>query len=371
MCSSDLPLGPLGLDAAPPVLAVGAQQKGAICLTRGGEAFLSQHLGDLDHPACEALFVETIAKLSRLLDVRPEGVAHDLHPDYRSTRWALEAGLPRVAVQHHHAHVAACLAEHGRSGPAIGVAFDGTGCGPDGALWGGEFLLCDLAGFRRLIHLRPLPLPGGEAAIREPWRLGAAALADAGEPLDLLARIDRRRLDAVRALVADAPASSGAGRWFDAVAALCAVRDEIEYEAQAAIELEAIGDPGPCDPYPFAIEPRGDRAPSEIDLRPAVRAIAADLRRAVPAPLVAARFHETMARIVAAGCHLLRERGAPSIVALGGGCFQSARLTRRARDLLSERGFEVLLHRRVPPNDGGLALGQAAVAATRSAFAKE
>jgi hydrogenase maturation protein HypF len=355
--------------AGPPVLAVGAELKAAVCLARDGVAYLSPHLGDLSHPAAYRYFEEVIEKLSRLLGVKPRAVAHDLHPDYRGTRWALESGLPRVPVQHHHAHVAACLAESGRAGPAIGVAFDGTGCGPAGEAWGGEVLRADLAGFRRLAHLRAVALPGGEAAIRQPWRVAAAALLDAGEPLDLLGRIPPRRLAAVARLVeagVASPRATGAGRWFDAVAALCGLRDEIAYEGQAAVELEAAAAPGPAEPYPWSNAPGGEGV-EEIDLRPAVRAIAADVRRGAGASSVAARFHETLARIVAAACRRAREVEGLACVALSGGCFQNRLLEERAALLLEADGFEVLVHRKVPPNDGGLALGQAAVASHRLA----
>ena len=349
----------------PPLIAVGAQLKSTVCLARGGEAFLSPHLGDLTQPATYALFADTIDRLARLVGTTPALVAHDLHPDYRSTRWALASSLPRLAVQHHHAHVAACLAEHGRRGPAIGVAFDGTGCGPDGAAWGGEWLVADLRGFRRAGHLRALRLPGGEAAIRQPWRLALAALADAGVGPSLLARIDERRRAAVLRLCASdvaAPFATGAGRWFDAVAALAGVRDEVSYEGQAAIELEAAAAAGAHEPYPFAFTPSPIFA---IDLRPTVAAIAADVGSGVVAAVVAARFHETMAHAIAAGCRHAREHSQLSTVALSGGCFANRRLTERALGLLAADGFETLVHRRVPPGDGGIALGQAAVASCR------
>src|SRR6267378_2479255 len=351
---------------APPVLAVGANLKNAVCMTRGGEAYLSPHVGDLDHLETFAYFREVIGKLTQLLGVHPEVVAFDLHPDYVSTRWALESGLRREPVQHHHAHLASCLAEHGRSGPSLGVAFDGTGCGPTGELWGGEFLLADLAGFQRLGHLRPLALAGGEAAIREPWRLAAAALYDAGLDLKALRRIDRKKREAVLRLIetgAASPKATGAGRWFDAVAALCGLRDEITYEGQAAVELEAIAAPGECCSYPFRIE-RGD--PFVVDLRPAVRAIGAGLANGAPASEVAARFHRTLAMAIAAGCQIARERSRVETVALSGGCFQNRLLSESAKRLLEQDGFDVLVHGRVPPNDGGVALGQAAVAAWRS-----
>jgi len=352
--------------AGEPVLAVGGELKSTVCLTRGADAFVSQHLGSLSHPATHALFEETIAKLSRLHDLSPARIAHDLHPDYRSTRWALAQPLPRVAVQHHHAHIAACLAEHGRVDRVLGVAFDGTGCGPAGELWGGEFLVADLAGFRRAGHLRALRLAGGEAAIREPWRVAAAALVDAGEPLDRLARIDARRLAAARRLLdidALAPPATSAGRWFDAVAALLAVRDEISYEGQAAVELEALAADADAPPLPFAVS---DRDPFVIDLRPAVRALVAAVAAGAPRAALAASFHETLAAAVAAACRRVRLRERLATVALSGGCFQNARLTARCLARLAADGFEVLVHRRVPPNDGGLSLGQAAVAAFAS-----
>jgi hydrogenase maturation protein HypF len=345
--------------AGPPIVAVGAGLKNTICLTRGREAFLSPHVGDLDNLETSAFFRELIEKLSRFLAVAPEAVACDLHPDYFSTRWALESGLPRIPVQHHHAHVASCLAENGHQGPVLGVAFDGTGCGPEGALWGGEFLLADLRGFKRLGHLRPLPLAGGESAIREPWRLALAALLDAGLPLDLLGRIDGKKRDLVRRLTQTrAPLATGAGRWFDAVAALCAVRDRISYEGQAAIELEAVAARGDHGAYPFEIE-RGE--PFVVDLRPTIRGIAGDLGRGVPVPPISARFHRTLARVISAAARICGQ----GTVALSGGCFQNRLLTEQSMDLLQQEGLVVLVHRRVPPNDGGVALGQAAVAACR------
>ena len=356
--------------AGPPLLAVGGELKSTVCLVRDGEAFLSQHLGDLSNPSALAWFEETIEKLQCLVGVAPTAVAHDLHPDYRSTRWALARGLPRTPVQHHHAHVAACLAEHGRLGPAIGVAFDGTGCGPAGELWGGELLVADLGGFRRLGHLRPLALAGGEAAIRQPWRLALAALRDADASTALLQRIAPARLRAVDQLLhyGGAARATSAGRWFDAVAALAGLRDEISYDAQAAIELEAQATLADVEPYPFAVEePRAQElAPFSIDLRPMVRALVAELESGAPTALVASRFHETMAQVIVAGCLRARVTAQTSLVALSGGCFANVRLSERARVLLERAGFAVLLHRRVPPNDGGLAFGQAAIASFRS-----
>jgi len=366
------PVG-LGFDA-PPVLAVGAALKNTVCLVRGRDAYLSQHIGDLDGVEGHRFFTEVVDRLERLLGVTPAILAHDLHPDYPSTRWALAQRLPCVAVQHHHAHIASCLAEHGRTSPVIGVAFDGTGCGPRGELWGGEILLCDLARSTRLGHLRPIALAGGEIAIREPWRLGLAALLDAGEALDLMAHVPPPRLRFLVRMIergVSSPRSTGAGRWFDAIASLLAVRDTITYEGQAAVELEVLARGSDDErPYPFVLEaPPGP--PFVVELRPTVRAVASDLRDQVSSARIASRFYATMADVIAECCVVARRQHRVETVALSGGCFQSALLTERARVRLEREGFEVLLHRLVPPNDGGLALGQAAVAAYRAVLAPE
>lgn len=349
--------------SAPPILAVGAEMKNTICATRGVTAWLSQHIGDVSQLATLSAFEEAIRSASRALGVVPHSVAHDLHPDYRSTRWALHSGLPRVPVQHHHAHIASCMAEHEEAGPVVGIAFDGTGCGPSGELWGGEVMVARYDSFERVAHLRPIALAGGETAIREPWRLALAALLDAGEPLDLLERIGERR-ERVAPLLAKpafAPRTTSAGRWFDAVAALCGIRDEITYDGQAAIELEACAG---SDGEPFAFELSAADAALEIDLRPTVREIAAALRQQVARSGIAARFHATLAVAVR---DVLRRLGnsVPATVALSGGCFQNHILTARLAELLERDGRRVLLHARVPPNDGGISLGQAAVAASR------
>ncbi|HEY3587065.1 MAG TPA: carbamoyltransferase HypF, partial [Myxococcaceae bacterium] len=349
--------------AGSPVLAVGPQLKNTVCLVRGDEAFLGPHVGDLDGVEARAFFEEVIEKMSRLLGVTPSAVAHDLHPDYVSTRWALESGLPRVAVQHHHAHVVSCLVDAGAAltGPAIGVAFDGTGCGPAGDLWGGEFLVFDWVGFERRGHLRPLALAGGEAAIREPWRLALAALRDAGLPDEpLLGSVAPLRRARVAQLLDGAVRATGAGRWFDAAAALCGFGGAISYEGQAAIELEALaGEVSESYAFDLAGEP------FVVDLRPTIRAMVKDLLAGRAMSEVAGCFHETMARVVLAGCRRIREVSNVRTVALSGGCFQNCRLSERSLALLRADAFDVHLHRRVPPNDGGVSLGQAAVAAAR------
>ena len=267
---------------APPVLAVGAELKSAVCLTRpcgrGTDAFLSQHIGDLGSIESRAFFEELIEKLGRLLGVTPQAIAHDLHPDYASTRWALSRGLRTIGVQHHHAHVASCLAEHGHTAPVIGVAFDGTGCGPAGELWGGEILLADLGAFVRLGHLRPIALAGGEAAIREPWRLALAALVDAGEPLDLVTEPAARRAlpggSSAGPLSHARPARAAGSTPF---AALAGVRDRITYEGQAAIELDALASRA-CERSAVPVRARRAARPFEVDLRPTVRALVRAVR---------------------------------------------------------------------------------------------
>ncbi len=380
---------PVPAPSGVPILAVGAAHSATVCVARGGTAVLSPHLGDLDDADTFSLFEETIARLEMLIGARPGAVARDCHPDYRSSRWAerwaRDAGGSCERVQHHHAHVASCLVDHGRADRVLGVVFDGTGLGDDGTLWGGELLVADLETSRRVGHLRALPLLGGEAAIRAPWRLAVAALLEAGVAPDAgaMAAIPRGQIEAARALWARPrlhARASGAGRWFDAVAALCGLRDEISYDGQAAIELEAVAADGDHGRYPFTFEEHdeervgasaGGPPPFVIDLRPMVRAIAHELdgTHAPGTPTIAARFHDTLADAIVAGCRRARDAGAPATVALTGGCFQNRRLTERAHAGLVRAGFEVLLHRRVPCNDGGIALGQVAIAAARGARA--
>jgi hydrogenase maturation protein HypF len=351
--------------AARHVLACGAALKSTFCLARGSEAFLSQHLGDLDDWSTLQSYVESVGHLSDLLDTRPEVVAHDLHPDYPSTRYAL--GIPDVetlAVQHHHAHVASCLADNGATGPVIGVAFDGVGLGTDGTAWGGEFLVADLCGAIRAAHLDTVPMPGGDAATRQPWRMAAAHLdaAYAGAvPAGLaVARRQAQRWDQVLAVAragVNAPRTSSAGRLFDAVSSLLGVRDTAGYEGQAAIELEHVADPAERRSYPVEVE--GD----VVQVAGLVRAVTEDLQRGTSVPRIAARFHNALADVVLAVCVRLREEHDLPSVALSGGVFQNALLLTRCLDRLEGDGFTVLTHRQVPPNDGGISLGQAAVAA--------
>jgi hydrogenase maturation protein HypF len=348
-----------------PVLACGAELKNTFCLARGRHAFISHHVGDLENAETLRSFTEGIEHFGRLFDIEPEVVAYDLHPEYLSTKYALELDLPRQGVQHHHAHIASCLADNSEDGPVIGVAFDGTGYGPDGTIWGGEFLVASLAGFERAGHLAPVPMPGGAAAIRQPWRMAAAYLGDAHD-LD----VRRRHQDRWPAVVAlaekgiNSPLTSSAGRLFDAVAAILGVRDVINYEGQAAVELEQLADPGEAGAYPAGIEAgQGPFRASGADL---LHAIVADLTARVPAPVIAARFHGGVAGLIEAGCLLLRDRHGLGTVALSGGVFQNLLLLRATVGRLEARGFRVLLHARVPCNDGGISLGQAVVAAARA-----
>jgi hydrogenase maturation protein HypF len=359
-----------------PVLACGAELKSTFCLGTGNRAILSHHIGDLENYETLRSFTEGIEHFKRLFDVTPEVVAHDLHPEYLSTKYALELDdVELVGVQHHHAHIASCLADNEEEGPVIGVAFDGTGFGSDGTLWGGEFLLADLAQSERAGHLAGVPMPGGAAAIRQPWRMAAAYL-DAAYPnglpdaLAVAARNPRAWPDVLvmARRGVNAPVTSSAGRLFDAVAALLGVRDAINYEGQAAVELEQLADPAEQGAYPAAITGGNPLRVAGADL---VRAAAEDLLTGVPPRVIAARLHNGVAAMISRACLLLRERSGLGTVALSGGVFQNLLLLNGVVQLLEHDGFRVLVHARVPPNDGGISLGQAAVAAARDRIAKK
>jgi hydrogenase maturation protein HypF len=359
--------------AAPrPVLACGGELKSTFALVREGEAFLSQHLGDLTSEGAFRGFVEAVGHFRRLFDLSPEVVAHDLHPAYRSTLYAQSIeGVERVAVQHHHAHIASCLADNGVDRRVIGVAWDGSGYGVDGHVWGGEFLVADLAGFERAGHFESVPMPGGDAAVREPWRMAAVFLRAAYDAtMDTLDLAFMRRLDPaawrVLSRAADrglnSPLTSSAGRLFDAVASLLGLRDHVAFEAQAAMELEALAEPEADMIYPTALVTGETTVVRTTDV---VRGVVNDLLREVPAARIAARFHATLADVLAQVCGRIRERTGTATVALSGGVFQNIWLLKAAIERLDARGFEVYSHRQVPTNDGGLSLGQAAVAARR------
>ncbi len=352
----------------PPVLAVGAELKNTVCLTRGDRAYLSQHLGDLQYAGALESFAGTVRHLEELLEIRPEVLAHDLHPDYGSTRYAEErSAVPRVAVQHHHAHLASCLADHGVEDPAIGVIFDGSGLGADGTLWGGEFLVGNAAGYRRAGHFAPLALPGGDAATREPLRMALSLLHHAYgrnlPDLPLLRGLAPRDLEIYLQMIekgVNSPLASSCGRLFDAVAALAGIRQRISYEGQAALELEMAALPGDHGGYPYDL----DEVNGMLVFNPAemTRTLVAELASGAPPGLVSTRFHTTLAWLVAEVCARLRHRTGIATVALSGGVFQNRLLTETVVPLLRRGEFTVLTHCRVPPNDGGLALGQAVVA---------
>jgi hydrogenase maturation protein HypF len=338
---------PLPLPARRPVLAVGAEQKNAFCLAKGGRAWLGHHIGDLENLTTLEAFEDGIAHFERLFDVRPEVVAHDLHPEYLSTKHAMDLdGVEFVGVQHHHAHLAAVLAEHGVTGPAAGAIYDGTGLGTDGTIWGGEILVGDLRGFERVAHLHPVRLPGGAAAVREPWRMACAWLLEAGaEPPPALVEAAGGRWDAVSRLARSelAPVTTSMGRLFDAVAAIAGVRTHASYEGQAAVELEALAS-GIDDAEPYEMD--------ALDPRPMIRALTRDIITGADRRRVAAAFHATIARATAAA---LAATGAGTRV-VAGGVFAN-------RLLLERLPGDVLVPRRVPVNDGGIAYGQAAIAA--------
>ncbi len=343
---------PLPVAAPVPLVAAGGELKNTFCVARGAEAFLSAHLGDLDSESAYRAFRTDLELYLEMLAVEPAAVACDLHPEYLSTKWAREQGLPLVEVQHHHAHAAACLAEHGEEGPALALVFDGTGYGSDGTLWGGELLRADLGSFERLAWLDPVPLPGGEVAVREPWRMASVHLERAG--LDVPWPAWR----AVRAsLAVNAPLSSGMGRLFDAVAALLGVRDRVTYEGQAAIELELLAGFTAAEPWPWRFG----------DTTALVTTCYLELQEGRPRAQIAAAFHETVAASAAAAAYA--HAGDCRTVVLSGGSFQNQRLAASTRARLEAFGLRVLEHRLVPANDGGISYGQAAVAARRLACA--
>jgi hydrogenase maturation protein HypF len=358
---------------SPPLLAVGAELKNAFCLANGRYAFLSHHIGDLENFETLRSFEDGVEHFQRLFRTEPVLLAYDLHPDYMATRYAIERaeleGLPAYGVQHHHAHIAACMAENGLSDdpPIIGVAFDGTGYGIDGAIWGGEFLLTRYSNFERSFHLAYVPMPGGDTAVRQPWRLALAWLDQIGlewsEDLAPVAAADeqtRRTLRRMLDLDLNSPKTSSMGRLFDAISALTGVRQNVNYEAQAAIEFEALVDSQESEAYELAVDER------IIDPAPLVAAVVADMRKGIPVPKIAARFHNGISEMVVRVCKRMSERSGSKNVALSGGVWQNRVLLRRVHSLLRESGFRVYIHRQIPANDGGICLGQAAVVVYQS-----
>ena len=372
---------PLPRFAERPVLATGAELKSTFCIAKGSRAWVSHHIGDLKNWETLESFREGVEHFQRLFAVEPAVVAHDLHPDYLSTRYALEReGVERVAVQHHHAHLAACLAEHGEEGPAVGAIFDGTGLGPDETAWGGELLAGGLDGFERCGLLFPVRLPGGDRAALEPWRMACSWLIAAGDeevpviPEALAADIDPQRWEDVSELVRSglsSPPTSSAGRLFDAVSALLGIRSSVNYEGQAAAELEGAADPLEHAAYEMPLIEAGEgSAPGGaviLDARETVRQVTRDLEDGAATETVAARFHNALARATAAAVTRECEAVGVDAAVLSGGVFQNRLLLERTAALLRDSSLRVLIPQRLPPNDGGISYGQAAIAAARSA----
>jgi hydrogenase maturation protein HypF len=347
--------------------------KSTFCVAKGRRAWVSHHIGDLENYETVQSFRDGIEHFARLFGVSAEVVVHDLHPEYLSTKYALECeALEPVAVQHHHAHLAACLAEHGERGPAVGAIYDGTGYGTDGTIWGGELLVGDLEAFDRAGHLFPVALPGGERAVREPWRMACAWLLAArgdaaGMPRTIAEGIEPRLWGAVAELARRglaSPSTTSMGRLFDAVAALCGVRLRVTYEGQAAAELESLCDPTEREAYPLPLMREGDEV--VLDARPTVDEAARDVEEGVPAAVIAARFHNAVSIATACACISLAGQRNLDTVVLAGGSFQNRTLLEAVAASVAHAGLRVLVPERLPPNDGGISYGQAAVAAARS-----
>jgi hydrogenase maturation protein HypF len=352
-----------------PIVACGAHLKNTFCLGKERHAFMSHHIGDLENYETWDSFAKGIEHFKNLFAIEPSLIAHDLHPEYLSTKYARGVnGLTKIGVQHHHAHIASCMAEHGLEGPVIGVAFDGLGYGGDGTIWGGEFLVAKLSGYERRAHLRTVPLAGGDRAIREPWRMAVSYLRDAlGKnpfSLDLPGWdvIPEKKIEIVTSMMErglNTVQTSSCGRLFDAVASIMGLRHKVNYEGQAAIELEMAALEGISESYPFEI---GANSPWEIDMRPAIERLVQEIQMKVSVGLMAAKFHNTLVAVIVEVCRRLRETDDLNLVCLSGGTFQNTYLLERVIPALRSCGFEVFLNRKVPTNDGGIAFGQAAVA---------
>lgn len=360
---------------APAVLAVGGELKNTFCLTKGREAFLSQHIGDLENLETYRFFQDAVEHLVQVLEIQPQAIAYDLHPGYLSTKWTIEqTTLPRIGVQHHHAHIASCMAENGLAGKVLGFALDGTGYGADGNIWGGEALVADYTQFQRAGHFEYVPMPGGEQAIREPWRMALAYLNHHyGKklwdlPIPFVHALEKRETEAILRMLArgvNCPLTSSCGRLFDAVAALVGIRSRASYEGQAAIELEIGASRAAAETgaYPLALQKRGDLwvfATGEL-----FEAIVQDLAHGTPREIISARFHQGLIKMFSLLADLLREETSLNRICLSGGTFQNRILFEGLTTQLEAAGFEVFTHSQVPCGDGGLSLGQAAVAAHR------
>ena len=352
-----------------PILACGAELKNTVCLTREDHAFLSQHIGDLENLATYEFFGMTIAHLKRILSIEPEIIAHDRHPDYLSTRYAMEqARMLRIDTQHHHAHIVSCMAENHAEGPVIGLAFDGTGYGSDGGIWGGEVLIVRPHKFERAAHLAYTPMPGGAAAIKEPWRMAISYLYGAygrdlfNRRLPFLENLDESRLNMMIEMMEkdiNSPRTSSLGRFFDGIAAMLGLRSHVAFEGQAAMELEMAAEAWTGDVYEYEWS---SADAIQIDPHPVVTGVVRDIEKGVTPSVVSGKFHATLTAMFTDLCRVIRKETGITQVALSGGCFQNAILLSSLTKHLGEKGFHVLSHEKVPANDGGIALGQAVIA---------
>ena len=362
----------------PQILAVGPQMKNTFCLTRDRYAFLSHYIGEMENWETYQDYTKAVQQYESLFRINPEAIGYDLHPDYLTTRYALERStaenLPHYAVQHHHAHLAACMIENGVAPeePTAGLIFDGTGYGPDGTIWGGEVLLGNCRDFNRLFHLKPVPLPGSEASIRKPARMALSTLWAYGvpwepnlAPLQALSNMERETLQVQLDKAVNTPLTSSMGRLFDAVSALIGVRQEVSYEAQAAIELEALADPNELGYYPTQMDNE------VIDVKPLLEGILKDLSKGTTVPIIAARFHNSIAELCLKLARLLKQQHDIHQIVLSGGVWQNQLLLRKTTNLFNNHGFHALVHRQTPPNDGCVAFGQAMIAAYRYMHDKE
>ena len=352
------------------ILACGGELKNTFCLTRGQYAFMSHHIGDLENLETLTSFEEGIEHFKKLFYIEPKAVAYDLHPDYLSSQFALSIpDIPRIGVQHHHAHIVSVMAENGMEEDVIGVALDGTGFGLDGTIWGGEFIRANLRDFNRLAHLKNVPMPGSTMAIKEPWRMAMVYLLEAfGDEaiklkIDLIKRIDLQKWDILNRAIEkkiNTPWTSSMGRLFDAISSLLSIRDEVHYEGQAAIELEMIADQGVTEGYPFHIQQ--DETPMVINPADMIRGIVRDLIDGTPSSIISGKFHRTVARSIIETCQTIRSNERLNRVVLSGGVFQNIFLLSLVKEGLRRSGFEVHTHQLVPANDGGISLGQAVIA---------
>jgi len=347
------------------ILACGADLKNTFCLTKGEYAFMSQHIGDMENFETMSSFEQGIELFKQLFQITPELVVHDLHPDYLSTRYAMSLDIPKLGLQHHFAHALSCMAEYGEVGPGLAIVMDGTGYGDDGTVWGGEFLEVTVQGYKRLGHLKQIPLPGGDKAVWEPWRMAATYLERIygdlqGLQLPFAKELDLERWSqlqvAMKARI-NAPLCSSMGRLFDAVSALLNVRGIVNYEGQAAVELEQIAKEGELGEYPLKIFEHEERF--IVDPDPIIEGIVEDIQRKENPSVISARFHNSIAQIISQMAVKIRQRNGLSDVFLSGGVFQNTLLLEKTWGILAENGFRVHIHKKIPPNDGCISLGQA------------